>query len=838
MDNLKYPDCRESYSILEQIGKGGFATVHRAVCSSNGGVVAVKMIDKRLMQAAGMVGRVKQEVSIHSRLKHPSILELYTYFEDQNYVYLVLEYCDNGELQKYIKTLGKGLPEPEARQVMIQVVEGMLYLHSHNILHRDLSLANLLLTKDMRVKIADFGLATQLTRPDEKHLTMCGTPNYISPEVATRSSHGLEADVWGLGCLLYTMLVGRPPFDTDGVKATLTRVVMADFQLPDNLSPEAKDLIKQCLKKNPRERIKLQNILSHPFILRSTHAYSHDSGLASLSDNPSFKSYRTQPSRSCKPSRNEPLLAFPQVSEPCDRLLKYSYSPGVPDPSRPNRSAQSLPEYRPRDHYSSNSHASLPEGVASACLLPNEQSCCQTTSSCHANWCPKFHPPNPKPPSCSCSHKFQQCQSCSHYGECNCQRDNPLRFEVDFWLASQGHDHLRSSDSVPVERELATKRNIIKPEFKKPHTNQTLSSLCLPLSTQRLRPTRQKTKNAIASILDDGEVCLEFLRVKDGVEKIMDVCRISSDGIRIVLYQPGDGRGVVATNMPPPLPTCGADAIYSFENLPSQHFKKYLYAERFVSLVKAKTPKITLYSSQAKFLLMENGPNADAEACFYSGSKIAYSQGKFSLLHNGRVTAIDPGEISNAQLKEQWNRFEELWKHCLRLEEVLSGTETVSTSLPLFPVVVGKRPANTRRALENKENRSENRSPESNVFISKLNSFESSTLQSKNLTRVRDVSPTTRSVDVPGIGKASQRANGDVEVNFFDGSYLKVSTMSEGVMFRKSSLDSCIHYSSTQPLPSDIKLKLALVPKAVEYLVRSGIGVGSMEQKATAGPRY
>ncbi len=189
------------------------------------------------MQAAGMVNRVRQEVSIHSRLSHPSILQLHAFFEDQDFVYLVLELCENGELQHYLKASGQPLTEDEARGVMIQVVEGLLYLHSHNILHRDLSLANLLLTRDMKVKIADFGLATQLSRPDERHMTMCGTPNYISPEVATRSSHGLEADVWGLGCLLYTLLVGRPPFDTDAVKSTLTRVVMADYKVRSKTSP-------------------------------------------------------------------------------------------------------------------------------------------------------------------------------------------------------------------------------------------------------------------------------------------------------------------------------------------------------------------------------------------------------------------------------------------------------------------------------------------------------------------------------------------------------------------------------------------------------------------------
>lgn len=108
-------------------------------------------IDKKLMQAAGMVNRVKQEVAIHSRLKHPSILELYIFFEDANYVYLVLELCHNGELQQYLKKNQEILSEIEASSIMKQVVEGVRYLHSHNILHRDMSLSNLLITRDMHI---------------------------------------------------------------------------------------------------------------------------------------------------------------------------------------------------------------------------------------------------------------------------------------------------------------------------------------------------------------------------------------------------------------------------------------------------------------------------------------------------------------------------------------------------------------------------------------------------------------------------------------------------------------------------------------------------------------
>ncbi|KAL4230044.1 Serine/threonine-protein kinase plk4 [Mactra antiquata] len=260
----------DDYRVLNLLGKGGFACVYRARAIKTGLEVAIKMIDKKLMKAAGMVTRVKKEVEIHSRLKHPSILELYNYFEDNNYVYLILEMCRNGELQRYLKSNCKVLSEDEARHFMKQILEGMLYLHSYGILHRDLTLANLLLTKDMDVKIADFGLATRLNGPEEKHFTMCGTPNYISPEVASRSAHGLEADVWSLGCMFYTFLVGSPPFDTDTVKLTLNRVISGDFELPDNLSPEAVDLIHNLLQKNPMKRIRLYDVQKHPFMLKES----------------------------------------------------------------------------------------------------------------------------------------------------------------------------------------------------------------------------------------------------------------------------------------------------------------------------------------------------------------------------------------------------------------------------------------------------------------------------------------------------------------------------------------------------------------------------------------
>ncbi|XP_065839173.1 serine/threonine-protein kinase PLK4-like [Oscarella lobularis] len=282
-------NASEDYKILELVGKGGFANVYRARCKHNGQEVAIKMIDKKVMQTSGMVSRVRNEVEIHCQLKHPSIVELYHFFEDDQYVYLILEMCHNGELQRYLATKSTPFEEPEAALFLKHVIEGVQYLHSHDIVHRDLTLSNLFLTRDMQVKIGDFGLAAKLHVPNEKHYTMCGTPNFISPEIVTRQPHGLDTDVWSLGCMLYTFLIGKPPFDTEGVKSTLTKVATGDYVMPKHLSAEAQDLIGSMLRRDPSQRINLKAVLSHPFMSqvcsppksRSLHVLN-DSGLATL----------------------------------------------------------------------------------------------------------------------------------------------------------------------------------------------------------------------------------------------------------------------------------------------------------------------------------------------------------------------------------------------------------------------------------------------------------------------------------------------------------------------------------------------------------------------------
>ncbi|KAJ3268432.1 hypothetical protein HDV01_002756 [Terramyces sp. JEL0728] len=219
------------------------------------------------MKKANLTKRVANEVEIHWQLRHSSVLELYNYFEDSEYVYLVMEYCSNGNLYEYLQSVGY-LKEEKVRRVMEQLVEGLLYLHSNGIIHRDLKLSNLLLTDCGNLKIADFGLAVKLSDPDGEQKTMCGTPNYISPEIVSRNPYGLSSDVWAVGCLMVTLLTGSPPFQDAAVKNTLDKVSRVEYTLPDFLSREAKDLIRNMLQKDPKKRLLLTEIQRHVFFKR------------------------------------------------------------------------------------------------------------------------------------------------------------------------------------------------------------------------------------------------------------------------------------------------------------------------------------------------------------------------------------------------------------------------------------------------------------------------------------------------------------------------------------------------------------------------------------------
>lgn len=917
-------DKIEDFKVLTLLGKGSFACVYKAKSVNTGLEVAIKMIDKKAMHKAGMVQRVINEVEIQCRLKHPSVLELYNYFEDSNYVYLVLEMCHNGEMSRYLKDRRKPFTEEEARHFMHQSVKGMLYLHTHGIMHRDLTLSNLLLTSSMNIKIADFGLATQLKLPSEKHFTMCGTPNYISPEVATRSAHGLESDVWSLGCMFYAFLTGRPPFDTDTVKHTLNKVVLGEYQMPMHISPEAQDLIQQLLQKNPTLRPSLSAVLDHPFMTQTgttaskdsgnSDGGSIDSGIATISttSNITTSSSGSRLQRKTRqvigqplPNRMAPIPSHSHHSTSSSFRSGQDWQPNSQeDLSRIGSGRVPLGAYsgRPHSRYLRRAHSSDRSGAG---FNHNQQEA--ELERCHSeemlSGSGRLFPPTssyrdmphsysehgrlPSPPvkqpansgsSVSISTHSVRPQMSDSQTQPWFSNDGPFKRPADMSShSSSGSFHAGRgpagtqtscgdkpsgvySQQQPklfphtnpgpcredgfVSGHPTEPQSYLEPQFPAPsvskgkaHTEKEKTSRKKnfpPLCAARLKPIRQKTKNAVVSILDTGEVCMELLKGQGAQERVKEVLRISCDGSMVTVYQPNEGKGFPVLDHPPSPPE--DILICSFEDLPEKYWKKYQYATKFVQLVKSKTPKVTLYTKFAKCMLMENSPNADIEVCFYDGAKTHKTSEQMRVVEKSGKSYTVKGDVGLTGLSPECRLYMELSEEghrmCLSLEAAITAEEQNSSkNTAFFPITIGRKPTNPAFPAPQPQCSSAS-SPAAPAEVAQVclsppqpphitpsmisyagsdlttaSMAKGSSPQSAKDERTINTGKVLKSIFVPNIGWASQLTSGEVWVQFNDGSQLMVQAGVSCITFTSSD-GHITRYKENEKLPELVKEKL------------------------------
>ena len=249
------------------LGKGGFAKCYEMKRVDTGKIFAAKVFDKKGLSNGRSRKKLINEIKLHKKLHHLNIVNFEHFFEDKENVYILLELCSNQTLNEMVKRR-KRLKEIEVQCYSLQIIRALKYIHNHRIIHRDLKLGNLFLTSKLELKLGDFGLAAKLEYDGQKRKTVCGTPNYIAPEILEKKNgHSYEVDIWSLGVVMYTMLFGRPPFETADVKLTYKRIKMNSYKFPENIKVDetAKKLIESILVLDPAKRPSLDEIAQHDF---------------------------------------------------------------------------------------------------------------------------------------------------------------------------------------------------------------------------------------------------------------------------------------------------------------------------------------------------------------------------------------------------------------------------------------------------------------------------------------------------------------------------------------------------------------------------------------------
>ncbi|KAG6906763.1 Serine/threonine-protein kinase ark1 [Tephrocybe rancida] len=249
------------------LGKGKFGRVYMVRTKAPPQyILALKTMYKSEIVQNKVEKQIRREIEIQQNLRHPNVLRLYGYFHDTKRIFLMLEFAGQGELYKQLSRHGSFSERRSARYID-QMADALNYLHGKHVIHRDIKPENLLLGINGELKIADFGWSVHA--PGNRRMTLCGTLDYLPPEMVEAREHNKEVDLWALGVLTYEFLVGNPPFeDRNSVKNTYARIAQVDLKFPAIMSADAKDLIAKLLKYDPSRRLALPLVLSHPWIVK------------------------------------------------------------------------------------------------------------------------------------------------------------------------------------------------------------------------------------------------------------------------------------------------------------------------------------------------------------------------------------------------------------------------------------------------------------------------------------------------------------------------------------------------------------------------------------------
>ena len=286
--NKKYPETNLNfYKYGRLIGQGAFGKVNLGLNILTGRVVAIKSFNKsNLNSNSENMKKILYETNLMKKLNHPNITKILELFEDKEYILIIMEYINGGNLFSFLKKRRK-VSEKTAKFLYRQIILGLKYIHSHNIVHRDIKLENILIDLNNNIKICDFGIGRVLSSPEQLLFDQCGTPMYIAPEILLSSKDngykGFPVDIWSSGIALYILLSGSLPFNFKNGKSVSIEesennennnnseelqfsIINSEPKYIENISDEARDLLKGLLNKNPEKRLNCDEILAHPWL--------------------------------------------------------------------------------------------------------------------------------------------------------------------------------------------------------------------------------------------------------------------------------------------------------------------------------------------------------------------------------------------------------------------------------------------------------------------------------------------------------------------------------------------------------------------------------------------
>ncbi|CAH8569456.1 unnamed protein product [Dicrocoelium dendriticum] len=249
------------YRLIRTIGKGNFAKVKLAIHMATGVEVAIKIINKTKMDST-LLKRLKREIAIMKLTNHPNIVRLLEIIENEDVLCLVMEYASGGEIFDYLVSNGR-MREKEARAKFRQLLSAIQYCHSKRIVHRDLKAENILLDSNLNVKVADFGLANMFEY-DQRLTTFCGSPPYAAPELFLGIPYyGPGVDIWSLGVILFTLVLGHLPFDARDLRELRMKIIGLNYTIPRGaVSLECEALLRKMLVLDPKDRSSLKVSMS------------------------------------------------------------------------------------------------------------------------------------------------------------------------------------------------------------------------------------------------------------------------------------------------------------------------------------------------------------------------------------------------------------------------------------------------------------------------------------------------------------------------------------------------------------------------------------------------